>query len=97
MPTKETTKTRPFDPAELLKDERDIQEFLALASESKDAAHIADALGTVARARGMTTVARDAGLSCESLYRSLSENGRPELETVVKVLGALGLRLTVTA
>jgi probable addiction module antidote protein len=89
------TATRPFDAAEFLTDPESIAEFLTAAFESRDPAHIANALGVAARARGMTAVARDAGLSRESLYRALSPAGHPELETVVRVLGAMGLRLSV--
>jgi probable addiction module antidote protein len=91
------TPTRPFDPNELLKDAEDYRGFLALAFEHGDAAHIAFALGVVARSHSMRRLAQDTGLARESLYRGLSENGNPELATVLKVLGALGLRLTVVA
>ncbi len=87
--------TRPFDAAEFLTDAESVQEYLAAAFETNDVAYIAKALGTAARARGMAGVAQEAGLSRESLYRSLSATGHPELETVVKVLGAMGLRLSV--
>jgi len=62
--------------------------------ETGDPAFIADALGVIARARGMTELARDAGLSRESLYRALRADGNPELATVMKVIRALGLRLS---
>jgi probable addiction module antidote protein len=58
-----------------------------------DASGIARALGDIARARGMTQVARDAGLSRESLYKALSKNGNPSFATVLKVARALGVRL----
>ncbi|MGN6389242.1 MAG: addiction module antidote protein, partial [Burkholderiaceae bacterium] len=58
---------------------------------------IAAGLGHVARARGMTQVARDAGLSRESLYKALSENGNPEFATILKVVRALGLKLVPVA
>jgi probable addiction module antidote protein len=88
-------KTIPFDAAEHL-DTPDAQAFfLNDALETGDAAHIARALGTVARARGMTAVARDAGLGRESLYKALGENGNPEFATVLRVIGALGLRISV--
>jgi probable addiction module antidote protein len=64
------------------------------AFKTGDAAFITLALGTVARARGMTQIARDAGMSRESLYRALGEKGNPEFSTVLRVLQALGLRLT---
>lgn len=87
--------TRPFDPAAYLDSEEAIGAFLSEALESDDAGFIADAIGVVARARGMTKVARDAGLSREGLYRTLSPDGNPELGTLLRVLSALGLRLSV--
>jgi len=60
-----------------------------------DPAFVADALGVIARARGMTEVAREAGVSRESLYRALSADGNPEFATVLRVLQTLGLRLCV--
>ena len=59
--------------------------------------HAARALGDIARAKGMTQVARDAGLSRESLYKALSENGNPSFATVLKVARALGVRLHAEA
>lgn len=94
MATK-TIKTRPFDPAEYLDDAESIAAYLDEALATADPAFIADALGVVARARGMTQIARDAELSRESLYKALSADGNPEFATVVKVLHALGLRLSV--
>jgi probable addiction module antidote protein len=67
------------------------------AFETGDAAFITHAFGVAARARGMTQIAKDAGLSRESLYRALGENGNPEFATVLKVAKALGLRLTTVA
>ncbi|MPZ58732.1 MAG: putative addiction module antidote protein [Rhizobiales bacterium] len=86
-------KTRPFDPAEYLDDPETIVEFLSEALETNDPAYIAKAIGIAARARGMTDVARDAGLSRENLYRSLSGDTKPEFDTVVRVLAALGVQL----
>ena len=60
-----------------------------------DVSGIARAVGDIARAKGMTQVAKDAGLSRESLYRALSEEGNPSLATILKVLGAVGLKLSV--
>ena len=87
----------PFDPAEYLDDDDAAAAYLSEALESNDAAFVADALGVVARARGMTRLARETGLSRESLYKSLSANGNPEFATVLKILRALGLRLRVSA
>jgi len=89
-------KTRPFDPAEYLDDSESIAAYMSEALESEDPAFVADALGVVARARGMSEIAREAGVSRESLYRSLSTDGNPELATVLRVMRALGLRLSAT-
>lgn len=89
-------KTKQFDPAEYLDDRESIAAYMSDALESEDPAFVADALGVVARARGMSEIAREAGVSRESLYRSLSSDGNPELATVLKVMHALGLRLSVT-
>lgn len=83
-----------FDPAELLKSDEAIQIYLDDAFETGDVAHIANALGVVARAKGMTKVARESGLAREQLYRSLSETGNPTLETTLAVLKAIGFQLT---
>jgi probable addiction module antidote protein len=89
------TKTRPFDPATHLESEDAIAAYLMEALDSNDPGFIANAIGVVARARGMTQVAREAGLSRESLYRTLGKDGNPELSTLLRVLGVLGLRLSV--
>ena len=89
--------TRPYDSARYLDSDEAIAGYLEGAFETEDAAFIAHAFGIVARARGMTQIAKDAGLSRESLYRALGENGNPEFATVLKVAKALGLRLTVAA
>jgi probable addiction module antidote protein len=67
------------------------------AEAPEDAAGIARALGAIARARGMTQVARDAGLSRESLYKALSESGNPSFATILKVARAVGVRLHALA
>lgn len=85
--------TRAFDPADYLDDDAALAGYLSDALETGDAAFVADALGVVARARGMTRVAEAAGLSRESLYRALSGTGNPEFGTVLKVMEAMGLRL----
>lgn len=89
-----TAKTRPFDPAEYLDDSESIAAYLSDALESENPAFVADALGVVARARGMSEVAREAGVSRESLYRALSIDGNPEFATVLRVMRALGLQLS---
>lgn len=90
-----SVKTRPFDPAAYLDSEEAIAAYLNEVLLSNDPGFIADALGVVARARGMAAVARDAGLSRETLYRTLGQDGNPELSTLLRVLGVLGLRLSV--
>ena len=85
----------PFDPADHLQSEEDILYFLEAAMEGNDHAHIARALGVVARSKGMTEVARKAGLGRQALYSALSESGNPTLETLTAVLDALGLEVTV--
>jgi probable addiction module antidote protein len=88
--------TKPFDPANYLDSDDARAAYMTEALATNDPAFIADALGVVARARGMTQVARDTGLSRESLYRALSVDGNPELSTLLQVLQALGLRLSAT-
>ena len=88
------TNTRAWDAAEHLKSDEDITAYLNAAFEDGDPALIAAALGDIARAKGMTSVARSAGLGRESLYKALSADGHPELATVMKVVQALGLKLT---
>ena len=91
------TKTAPYDTAEFLTTREDIAAYLEAAFEDGDTALIAHALGTVARAEGMTEVARQVGMSRTSLYKALSADGHPEFATVLKVIRALGLKLTVAA
>jgi probable addiction module antidote protein len=86
---------RPFDPANHLQTEEDILYYLEAAMEGNDPKHIASALGDVARSKGMSDIARKTGLGRQALYNALSENGNPTLETLLAVLGALGLELTV--
>ncbi|HEX4198159.1 MAG TPA: addiction module antidote protein [Caulobacteraceae bacterium] len=90
-------KTRPFDPAAYLDTDEAIAAYVDEAFQTDDPAFITHALGVAARARGMTQVAKDAGLSRESLYKALSETGNPEFSTVLRVAKALGLRLTTTS
>lgn len=82
-----------FDVADLLTSDDAIEAFLTEAMETGDAGFIASALGTVARAKGMTNVARETGLAREHLYKSLSQSGNPTLETTLAVLKALGFHL----
>jgi probable addiction module antidote protein len=85
-----------FDAAEYLDSPADIAAYLSEAFATDDAAYIAQAIGTAARAKGMAAIAEAAGLSRENLYRSLSTEGNPEFETVLRVLRALGVQLTAT-
>ena len=89
------TKTIRYDVAEQLRTPEEMAAYLDAWFEEApdDAAGIARALGDIARARGMTQVARDAGLSRESLYKALGEDGNPSFATVLKVARALGVRL----
>ncbi len=88
-------KTRLWDTAEHLKTEQDMADFLDACFDEAgdDPAFIAHALGIIARARGMTRVARDAGMTREGLYKALSEEGNPSFGTILKVIRALGLQL----
>ena len=88
-------KLTPFDAADYLNDEETVRYFIEDAVATGDVKDIADALGIVARSKGMTEIARRAGVSRESLYRTLSVKGNPELATIVKVLDALGFRLAL--
>ncbi|WP_271897545.1 addiction module antidote protein [Candidatus Phyllobacterium onerii] len=89
-----TEKLYDYDPADALKSDEAIEIFLTDAFEAGDAAYIARALGVVARAKGMTKIARKTGLAREQLYRSLSENGNPTLETTMAVMKAIGFQIT---
>jgi probable addiction module antidote protein len=91
----DVVETRPFDPASYLQTEEDILYYLEAAMEGNDPRHIASALGDVARSKGMSEIARKSGLGRQALYNALSENGNPTLETLLSVLRALGLQLTV--
>ncbi len=86
-------KTTRYDSAALLKTPKDIAAYLEAAMEDGDPRIIAAALGNIARARGMTALARESGLGRESLYKALSPEGNPEFSTILKVVRALGLRL----
>ena len=87
------TKTATWDPAEHLETEEDIAAYLEAAFEEGDPALVAAALGDIARAKGMTQLARETGLGRESLYKALSPSGNPEFATIMKVISALGLKL----
>lgn len=88
--------TTRYDNAALLKEPADVAAYLEAALEDGDHRVIAEALGNIARVKGMSLIAREAGVGRESLYRALSADGNPELGTVLKVVKALGLRLHAT-
>jgi len=89
-------KTSRLDLAKLLETEEDIQEFLAAAAQDCTPEEFVHALGTAARARGMTEVARLAGVTRSSLYKSLADGGKPQYDTIARVCGVFGMRLTAT-
>ncbi|MFL9935230.1 putative addiction module antidote protein [Paraburkholderia sp. RL18-103-BIB-C] len=86
-----------FDASKYLKDEADYRLYLAQAFEGGDPVEIQAALGDVAKARGMTALARESGIAREALYRALSDKGNAEFATIMKVIGAMGLHLTLAA
>ncbi len=90
------TTTRAWDPAEHLITDEDMAAYLEVALQEGDPALIAAALGDITRAKGMTQIAREAGLGRESLYKALSAEGNPEFATIMKVVSALGLQLHAT-
>jgi len=87
--------TLPWDPAKHLKTAEDVREYVEAAFEDGDPALIAAALGDVARARGMTEVARQAGISREAMYKAFRPEGNPRLDTLARVIRAPGFKLTV--
>ena len=87
---------RPWDPVRYLETEADMAGYLDAAMEDGDPALVVAVLGDIARAKGMSRIARSAGLGRESLYKALSDNGNPEFATVLKVIRALGLRLSAS-
>ena len=87
------TRTRSWDAAEHLGTEEDMAAYLEAALQEGDPTLVAAALGDIARAKGITQIARETGLGRESLYKALSPEGNPEFATVLKVVRALGLRL----
>jgi probable addiction module antidote protein len=91
-----TIKTKTLDIAEYLETEEDISDFLSEASASGDTHHLVHCLNIAARARGMTEVANQAGLTRASLYKSLNGDSSPKLETIAKVLNVFGCRLSIT-
>ncbi|WP_257275735.1 MULTISPECIES: addiction module antidote protein [unclassified Endozoicomonas] len=89
------SKITDFDPAEFLDNDEAIQCYIDEAIATGHAGFIADSLGVVARAKGMSKLAKETGLSRESLYRSLSEEGNPSLKTLLAVCKALGVSMNI--
>jgi probable addiction module antidote protein len=87
------TRTTRWDPARHMRTEAEKAAYLEAALEDGDPGVVAAALGDIARTKGMSEIAREAGLGRESLYKALSETGNPELSTVLRVVRALGLKL----
>ncbi|UCI16637.1 putative addiction module antidote protein [Mesorhizobium sp. B2-1-8] len=92
-----TIETTKWDASEFLDSEEEIFAYIEAAFEDGDPALITHALGNVARSRGMTSIAKDAGVTREALYKALSDKGDPKLSTLLGVMRALGLRLTAEA
>ena len=86
-------KSKPYDPAKYLDSDVAVAEYITEALATGDVELISHAIGIAAKARGMTKIAEETGLSRESLYRALSAEGSPQFETIERVLAALGLRL----
>ena len=89
--------TRPWDAAETLNSPADIAAYLDAYLEDGSPEELLRAVSTIARSRGMTELARQTGISREALYRAFSDNGNPTLDTLLRVLKALGVRLAVAA
>ena len=92
-----TVELTKWDSADHLKTKEDVAAYLEAVFEDGDSELITHALGVVARAEGMTEVAKQTGLTRASLYKALSGDGNPEFSTVLKVVHALGLKMTVAA
>lgn len=90
-------KATKWDSSEFLKTEEDIAAYLNAALEDGDTSVIAAALGDVARAKGMTQLAKETGITRDGLYKALSPTGNPSFDTVQKVVKAFGLRMGVAA
>jgi len=86
-----------FDMAEMLESEQAIAEYLTVVLEENDPSALAEALGTVARARGMTQVAEASGIAREALYKALRPGAQPRFDTIQRVMTALGVKLRASA
>ena len=89
-----STKARPFDVTEMLETDEDIQGFLKEAAATGDANEFIHALNTAARAKGMTQVAKQAGVTRTSLYKPLADGGKPQFQTIFKVMKSLGMGIS---
>jgi probable addiction module antidote protein len=89
----QTTEVRDFDPALYLTNDEEIAAYLTAVLEDNDPALLAAALGDIARARGMTQVAKESGITREALYKALRPGSEPRFETISRVCAALGVRL----
>ena|SRR3989339_1600379 len=92
-----STKLTAFDVSEYLEDENMIAEYLSEIIEENDPALLLSAIGDIAKARGMSKIASESGLGRESLYKALNSDSKPRFDTVLKVLGALGLNIKFNA
>jgi len=88
-------KLNEFDPARYLDDDEAIRDYLESILEEGDAGLLAAALGDIAKARGMSGIARDSGISREALYKALRSDAQPRFDTINRVLGALGLKIII--
>ena len=92
-----TVKITPFDVSEYLTDEASIAAYLSAVVEENDPKLLIAAIGDIAKARGMSRIATDSGLGRESLYKALNPDSKPRFDTVIKVLGALGVNMVFNA
>jgi probable addiction module antidote protein len=97
IPRQGRLRTKPFDAARYLDDERTVIAYLNEVLAESDSSAVVDALGTVARAKGMAKLARTTGLGRESLYKALNRNGNPSFRTVLGVAAALGYRFELSS
>lgn len=89
-------KTRPLDVSEYLADEADMVAYLQAVLEENDPVLLRLALGDIAKAKGMSDIAKQVGVNRQSLYKSLSEDGNPAYDTIAKIIAAMGMKLTVS-
>lgn len=91
-----TVKTKKLDITVRLETDEDIREFLREVAKTGDTSDLIHALNTAARAKGMTEIAKQAGVTRASLYKSLAEGGNPQFDTIAKIVEALGCKLVVS-